>query len=156
MSQAVGPTPPPLRFRRTLVDARREFEEQVLPRVSDHQARQGREMLEVAEGKARAEADKRVISIEAEVREIRDEALRELTEVRDSFDALASEASLGRISSAEYSNRLEALRRRQAEAEGQLDDAEEKVEQIAAVEDDPIRWYDDLTRRTNLLQEWPW
>jgi hypothetical protein len=139
-----------------LAEARRAFEEEILPRVSDHQANEGRRFLQEAEAKAQEQASKRVTSLEQEFRSIRDDALRKLTEVRDDYEALAAEGSSGRISAQDYQARLQDLRRQQQAAEGRLEDAEKLVDQAEAIEGDPIAYYDDLTRRMNMLQEWPW
>lgn len=143
--------------RRPLGQAREILEANIVPRLNDWQATQYREWLDRAENAARAQADSFAAEREAEVRETRDAALRELTAVRDGFDDLRAEGGTGRVSAAAYGERLHVLRERQERAEAALRAAEEKVERIERIEEDPIAWFDDLTRRTpRLLPEVPW
>lgn len=140
---------------RTIAEARSALE--LAPVVSDDQARRYREALEEAEHTATAAAVERIEAIETEVRETRDEALRELTAVRDAFDDLSAEGATGRIPSGEYAHRLDDLAHRQVAAEERLRAAEEKVGLIEEIEADPIAWADaHLYRFASTRPEFPW
>jgi hypothetical protein len=143
-------------MRRTLADARRSFEQEWLPRLSDHQARQGRQVLDQAEAEARQRAEAFMADREAEIRQARDSALRSLTEARDALEALAAQGAEGRMPAEEYERRLHSLRSQQAWADAQLDQAEEKVTLIGQIEADPLAWFDELTRRTGTTRDYPW
>lgn len=54
-------------------------------------------------------ADRYIADREAEVRQARDEGLRELTAVRDAFDDLSAQGAIGRLPGTEYGNRLDAF-----------------------------------------------
>lgn len=143
--------------RRTLADARRSLEGNVLPSASDYQAREYQQVLGAAEERAKARATEYLTEGEAEVRAVWDEALRELAAVRDAYDDLKSEGGLGRIPAAQYSAELNDLRQRQDRAEAALRDAETRVGAIEQIEEDPIAWYSDLQRRMpHLQEEVPW
>jgi hypothetical protein len=152
------PSPPPvLRLRRTIQEARRVFEAAVLPTAPDWQAREGRRILEQAEAEARAEADKRIASLEQEAREARDRALRSLAEIRDGYEALTAEGGNGRIDTQNYNVRLRDLRQQQWNAEDLLDRADGLVEDIEEIEGDPVAYVDNLTTRfPDLRKDWPW
>src|SRR5207244_3278532 len=116
-----------------------------------------RAALSEAEAQARKFVDDYISGQEQGVRTGRDEALRELTAVRDEFGDLLAEGSSGRLPAAEYADRLNELRARQAQAEAQLQQAEEKVAQIEKVETDPIGYYDQQAARFQHLRvEVPW
>jgi chromosome segregation ATPase len=143
--------------RRLLRDARRSLEEEVLPSANDYRGRQHTQVLQAAETRARQRAEAFLEEHEHDVREARDSALRELTEVRDELHELASEGKEGRISAGEYLDRLDHLRIRQRDAEASLSEVEQAIEHISAVEDDPIAWADDLASRfPRLKEDFPW
>jgi hypothetical protein len=143
--------------RLTISEARAVFEEQVLPQVNDHQAREARSILEAAEKQAQSFAAEYISDREREVRESRDQALRELTEVRDSLDDLRVEGGTGRVSAREYADRLEALHRRQEAAEAAMEEAQDKVSLIEQIETDPITFYDEMAERFEHMKvEVPW
>jgi chromosome segregation ATPase len=143
--------------RRLLRDARRSLEEEVLPRSNDYWNRQYSQFLQAAETRARQRADADLEEREQEVRQARDSILRELTEVRDELHELADEGKQGRISSANYLERLDHLRMRQRQAEEHLHELDQAIDQIATVEDDPIGWADDLASHyPRLREDFPW
>lgn len=144
-------------MRSGIGEARQRLELDVLPRVSDHQAKQYSQLLTEAEGEARIQADQHVAEAAAQVMERRDTALRELAAVRDGYDDLHSRGSSAQITSGEYTRELQKLRRRQQQAEASLRWAEQQVERLAAIEEDPIAWHDGLSARfANMQKEWPW
>lgn len=142
-------------MKRTIASAREEFEF-VIPQLSDHWVSQGKKILADAEAKAKEQADQFLGRHEEEALALRKDALQELTATRDELDQLATEGSHGRLPAREYSARLSELRERQQTAEAKLGRVEELADQIAEVESDPIAWFDSLTSRTHLLQEYPW
>jgi hypothetical protein len=143
--------------RRSVLEARQIFEQDVLPNVSDYQATEGRRRLEQIESDARAQADSYAAEREAEIREARDAVLRELTAVRDDLEILTAEGRSGRLPASEYSTELYALRNRQQAAEARLGQAEEKLRQVEEVERDPLAWADSLMQRhPRLRPEVPW
>ena len=117
--------------RRLLRDAKRSLEEDVLPKADDYTARQHTRFLKEAEARARQRAQEFLEEREHEAREARDSVLRELTEVRDELHELVEEGKQGRISSAEYLDRLERLRMQQRGAEEELGEVEQAIEKIA-------------------------
>lgn len=140
---------------RTIAEARAALE--LAPVVSDDMARRYREALEEAENTATAAATERIEAYEGEVRTARDEALRELTAVRDAFDDLSAEGATGRILAGEYAHRLEDLAQRQVAAEERLRAAEEKVGWIEEIEADPLGWADEHLYRFPATRPWfPW
>lgn len=143
--------------RRTLGDARRTLEEDMLPGLSDYWGVQLKAQLTAAEARAKQHADSFVSDRQTEVLATRDAVLRELTDVRDGYDDLANQAAMGRITATDYSARLRTLRQRQAGAEDALGRAEESVEVVAAIEEDPLGWYDDVSRRMpSMLTDFAW
>lgn len=142
-------------MKRTIASAREEFQF-VIPRLSDHWVNRGKQILADAEAKAKDEADKFVQHHEEEALALRKDALQELTATRDDLDALTTEGAHGRLPASEYSARLSELRERQRTAEAKLDRVEELADRIADVESDPVSWFDSLTSRTHLLQDFPW
>ncbi len=143
--------------RRTLSDARQALEQDVLPMVSDHKAREFQAALAEAEKQATSFAEGYIGDQEQEVRTARDEALRELTAVRDAFDDLLGQGSSGRVPASEYTDQLQELRGRQTQAEAQLAWAEERVTLIEQIEADPIAWFDELASRfPQMKAEVPW
>jgi len=142
-------------MKTTLANARQNLED-ALPGLSDWQAREARQVLADAEARAKSYAEEYIAAREAEVRAARDEALRELTAVRDGMDALTSEGSTGRISAEDYSTTLNGLVARQFAAEERLNRAEEKVGLIEQIEADPVARCDSMSQRIpHLLMELP-
>jgi hypothetical protein len=143
--------------RRTLAAARRVLEHELLPRVSDYWAAEAGQVLEAAEAKARQVADGYAAARDAEIRLGRDEALRELTAVRDELEDLATQGATGRLRAADYSVTLHDLRERQVRAEDQLAQAAEKVALVEQIEADPIAWFDEFAcRQPHVMPEVPW
>lgn len=143
-------------MKRTLTEARAAFEASV-PGLTDSWANEGRRILSEAEDGAKATVGEFVAEQEREALELRDEALKVLTSVRDELDDLAAQASTGRLSANDGSGRLDELRRMHAQAEQELATLSERADSIASIEDDPIAWYSDLQRRMpHLLWESPW
>ncbi len=143
-------------MRRPLAEARRDFEQFIAPRLNEHQLREVRQRLEAAEGRARQRAAEYVVQREQEALALRDESLRELTEVRDEYDRLAITAPDGRTSARDLGAQLAELQRRQAAAEERLSRAEAVAERIAEVEEDPIAWFDSITAGKPTLMEDLW
>jgi hypothetical protein len=139
--------------RRTIQDARKEYEA-LLPSITDYYANQFRNELTEAEQKAQALAAEHVAREADNLLQLRDSALRTLTDVRDDYDALAATGRDARVSAADYSAQLNVLRRRQADAEELLARAEMEAERLAAIEDDPVAYHDDIAGRTHQLPEW--
>lgn len=143
--------------RRTMADARRALEEEVIPRVSDHWANEYRTFLESAESVARKQADEFFERREGEILGVREEALKSLTEVRDEYDALQSGIGTGLLPARDATLSLRSLRRRQEEAEALLGRAEHEVERLEELESDGgIAWMDDVMQRSGQLREFPW
>ena len=143
-------------MKSTIAQARSRFDSQVLPRVSDHRARELRTVLDEAEAQARTVASQHVAQHEARIQEMRQSALQELTAVRDAYDDLAPRAGMP---AGEFSAQLRDLRHRQQRAEGQLTRAEEIVALIEGVEADPVAWFDGLSERfpaARITREWSW
>jgi hypothetical protein len=144
-------------MRRTIADARRTLEEDIAPGLNDGRLRQAQEVLAQAEAQARETARGYLDRQEAEVQEVRQTALRDLTEVRDAFDSLVAEGAEGRISAREYAERLDALGQRHARADDALAKAAEQVERFEGVEDDPVGFYDELASRFEHMKvDFPW
>ena len=144
-------------MRRTLADARAALEQDVAPHVNNYQLGQYREVLTRAEAEAKTRADAYLAERADEVSAAQTDAVRTLTAVRDAFDDLTAGARSGRIPADAFAAEIATLRARQAEAEDALRRAEEKVEAIAQIEADPLRWSDDLSRRLPHLREnFPW
>jgi predicted ATPase len=144
-------------MKRTIADARQALEQDVAPGLNDHRMRELQAVVKAEEDKARARAASYVEQREGEVRAIRDEALRLLTEARDRMEELTSAARLGRVPAQEVAGQLQEARRQQQQAEAELARAEAIVARIESVEDDPVAFVDDLFRRNpQLMPEWPW
>ena len=144
-------------MKRTIVDARRALEEDLIPTVSDHVAKQARQELAAGEAKARRHADSYISEREAEIITMRDAALRELTETRDKLDVLAAQGRDARIPTAEYTARLRELSQRTDRAEDALGQCEELTDRLDEIEQDPIAWFDALTARIpRLVLDWSW
>jgi hypothetical protein len=144
-------------MQRTVAEARRVLEQDVIPRVNDHWANEWRQVLAKAEDEARTVADRFVADREEEVLAARDAALRELTACRDAYDDLTKQGAQGRVSAREYAAALGDLRRRQTAADAAIAQAVEQVEQIEDIEDNPIAFFDQLVTRTPRLKpEFPW
>jgi hypothetical protein len=144
-------------MRRTLADARRSMEQELIPGSSDYVSGQAKAFLEEQERKATKAADSYISERERELVEVRNTALRELAEVRDQLEDLASEGRTGRIPAEHYTSLLHDLRERQAQAEAQLAKGQEQVEAIEQIEEDPIAWFDSLTQRQpHMRMDFPW
>jgi hypothetical protein len=144
-------------MRRTISEARRAFELDVVPRVNDFGRQQFEAKLREEEAKARAAVAEVISGQEARVLQLRDQSLRELTEVRDEFDRLDAEAGDGRLDAAHLAEQLDVLKHRQDAAESRLQRAAERVDYVDRAEQDPIAWYDDLIERMPQLKpDWPW
>lgn len=142
--------------RRTIAQARWTLENNVTG-VPGQVTAAYRAALEAAEAKAREEADAAAADLERQALELRDGALRELTDVRDAYDELRTSTATGRVSASDHSRRLSELRQRQEQAETKLADALVQAERIEAIEADPVAYYDDFTsRHPQLLQDFPW
>lgn len=142
--------------RRTIAQARWVLENE-LPTTPGQVTTALRTVLDEAESKARREADETAADLERRVLELRDNVLRELTEVRDGFDELRAATANSRASASDQSRRMNELRQRQERAEAELADALTHAERIEAIEADPVAYYDDLTsRHPQLLQDFPW
>lgn len=139
--------------RRTITDAKRELDV-LLPGISDYWAKQFRQEISAAEQRAEALAAEHVAREADNLLQLRDAALRTLTEVRDDYDALAATGRDARVSATDYSAQLNVLRRRQADAEELLARAEMEAERLTAIEDDPVAYHDDIAGRTHQLPEW--
>jgi chromosome segregation ATPase len=142
--------------RRTIAQARWVLENE-LPATPGQVSTALRAVLGDAEAKARSEADTSAADLERRVLELRDNALRELTEVRDAMDELRTTSANGRASASNHSRRLNELRQQQERAEAKLAEALTHAERIEAIEADPVAYYDDLTsRHPQLLTDFPW
>ncbi len=140
-------------MRRTLADARRAMEEDLIPQSSDYIANRAREFYREQERKAEQQAARFISEREAEVVSIRNEALRELAEVRDGLEALNTAS----LPSEEFTAELRSLRERQAEAEAALTKAQEHVDLIEQIEEDVTAWWSEMESRQPQLQaDWPW
>lgn len=140
-------------MRRTIAAFKHDFETNILPGVSDYNANRIKKLIAEAETEARLRAKAHVEELERQVLSLRDEALHELTEVRDSFDDLARDGQDARVRAADYSSKMAELRKRQDQAEEQLAHAEAIVEDLEAVEADPIEWFDKFTQRMPMLMK---
>jgi hypothetical protein len=144
-------------MRRTIAVARRTLEEDIAPDLNDGRLRQAQEVLAQAEAHARETAGAYLDRHEAELQEVRQSALRELTEVGDAFDALVAEGAEGRIYAKAYAERLDALRQRHAQADDALAKVAEQVERFEGIEDDPVGFYDELASRLEHMKvDFPW
>jgi hypothetical protein len=143
-------------MKRTITEAQRAFASQ-LPHLSDYLANEERQVLAAHEVAAKEHADRFITGHEEEALGLRDEALRELTAVRDALDDLNAEGSTGRVSARDYSARLSDLRARQEIADAQLSKAANLADTMEAVEADPIEWFSGLQERMPHMQvEVPW
>ena len=143
--------------RRTIGEARRLLERDLLPRVGDYWGKVYNDELDRAEQHAKQYADQHISDREKEIKEVRNSSLRELTEVRDALQSLEAEGKRARIGAAEYNQRLAELRQRQRVAEAALSKAEEEVDEVEEVETSPVEWYDSLSRRMpTLRREFSW
>jgi chromosome segregation ATPase len=143
--------------KRTLGDARRVLEEDVIPRVSDHWAAEYRRVLGSGEADAKQRASRYVDDLAKEIDKLRDEALRDLSSCRDELEDLAREGKTGRLAADVFTDELHKLHRRQDQAEAMLTEAEKKLEQVESIEGAPLDWYDGLARRIpSMLKEFPW
>ena len=144
-------------MKRSIADARRALEEDLIPNSSDHVAKQARQELAANEQKAKQHADGYVGEREAEILTMRDAALRALTETRDELDALAAQGREARIPTAEYTQHLRELSQRKDRAEDALSQCEELTDRLGEIEADPCRWFDALTARMpGLILDWSW
>ncbi len=142
--------------RRTIADARVALERDLAPTLNDFAMREQRVLAE-AEAVATKAAEQRIAAEEQAVVAARDAALHALTDTRDAMDELRRTGATGRVSASDYQARLQALRQQQGAAEQHLAKAEEQVEAIAAIEADPVAYYDELCRRQPaLLPHFPW
>lgn len=142
-------------MKRTLVDARRAADA-VLPQISDYQASLLREWLRGEEARAKQEATEFVMAREGEVLSMRDDALRELTTVRDAYTELAAEGGTGRISAHDYTERLNELKVRQAAADQHLAEATHIADRMEEIEDAPVEWFSGLQERMpHMMSETP-
>lgn len=143
--------------KRPVAEARRIFEEDVAPHANPYWHGEYTRILEAAEQRAVEMANERIDLLEGQVKELRDDALRTLTETRDEAEELNRELQLGHASASEYSTRLAGLRAQKEAAGNALARAEEIVDQVEEIEQDPIAFVDDLARRLPVAQqEFPW
>ena len=144
-------------MKRTIADARRALEQDVIPSASDHVAAKARAELAANEAKARKHADGYITEREAEILTMRDTVLRALTEARDELDALTAQGRDARIGTAEYTQRLRELSQRRERAEDALSQCEELTDRLGEIERDPCAWFDALTQRMpRLVMDWSW
>lgn len=142
--------------RRTVAEARTVLE-QTKPHLSEYWVTRYTSVIERKEQQAREHAEGSVAQRADEALRLRDEALRELTEVRDGLDDLAKEGKAGRTPSRDYLSRMEELKQRQVTAEGQLDRADAIAQDVERIEADPLAWFSELQERSpRLKQEFPW
>jgi chromosome segregation ATPase len=143
--------------RRTIADARRSLESDLLPSASDHIANLAKRELAAAEAKAKQHADAYVARREGEILQLRDTALRWLTDARDGLEALTAETASARTTASDASRRLRDLQGLKDRAESALAKCAEEAEELEAVEKDPSTWFDALTQRSpHLRLEWSW
>jgi len=127
------------------------------PALSDYQSSQFRKVIAGLEQKASEAASAHVLQKEQEALAIRDDALRQLTEARDEYEAIAREAAEGRTEASVLSKRLNRAQRQQAASEEALAKAEEAAAEIERVESDPVAWYADLQERIpSMKADLPW
>lgn len=142
--------------RRTIAQARWTLGN-VIANAPGHVAAAYKEVLEEAETKARREARATLLQLERHVRELRDGAISELTEVRVKYDELRNSSADSRVLASDYARHLIEMRRRQDQAEGKLAEAHAEVERVKEIEADPVAYYDGLTsRHPQLLEDFPW
>jgi len=143
-------------MKRTVAEAHRAFDD-VLPRLSDYQANEGRQALQELDQHAANEADEFTKAREEEALALRDEALKALTEARDGFESLSAEGSEGRIAGTDYAARMHELKERQDTAEAKLARATEIADGIEGIEADPVAWFSELQKRMPHLRTMvPW
>jgi len=144
-------------MKRSIADARRALEEDLIPSSSDHVAAKARSELAANEAKARKYADGYVGEGEAEILTMRDAALHALTETRDELDALTAQGREARIPTSEYAARLRELSQRRERAEDALGQCEALTDRLGQIEQDPTAWFDALTQRMpRLVMDWSW
>lgn len=136
--------------KRTIREARSILEEDLAPGLNDYHLKRFRQSLTEAEGAARKAADEFMTRHEEHVKAARQEALKEVCDVRDELEALAAEGETGRVTGQDYAGRYTALTDRQAKAEKRLDEVGQLISAVAEVEEDPVAWAD-----TNLYQRYP-
>jgi hypothetical protein len=143
--------------KRTIQDARTALERDLAPTLNDHAMREHQAVLAQAEAVATGAADQRIAAQEQSVLAARDAALHALTDTRDAMDELRRHGATGRVAARDYQAQLASLRQQQASAEQTLAKAEEQVEVIAAIEADPVAWFDALCQRQpTLMRSFPW
>lgn len=144
-------------MRRTIAQARLVFEQEVLGRVTDYQRSEFEAMIREREKLAQREASSFVDSQLADAMSMRDDALRELTEVRDESDDLPREIGEARVAADDFALRLNELRARRENADTRLREADAVCASIDEAEADPVAWFDaTLARSPQLMPDWPW
>lgn len=143
-------------MKRTIASARLALAED-FSRQPDWWQRKAQAALVEAEKAANEYATGFLDRMTPEIEGVVVEATQELTEVRDALDDLRREASDGRMPAPTYAQKLAELRDRQTRAEVALEDAEDRVEDLAKIEEAPIEWFDAQSERfTHLQRTFPW
>ncbi|MGI9121204.1 MAG: hypothetical protein ACR2G7_13990 [Acidimicrobiales bacterium] len=136
--------------QRTIADATFALETAAGLSDADRRTAQGEieEAKRLAATSANELADARVV----EVAELRDEALRELCDVRDAYAELINAAEIGRITAAECDRALNDLRARQRTAERTISRTSEALTFVEAVEADPVAYGDAICAKYPLIR----
>ena len=136
--------------QRTIAEA--TFALECLSGLSDVDRRAFEAEIKAAKAEATASAETIMDGRVNEVAEARDEALAELCEIRDAYEALVGQAQLGRTTAADYESNLNELRSRQRSAERHLGRTEEALAFIETVEADPTSYGEQLFNKYPLIR----
>ena len=128
--------------RRTLREARSVFEGDLAPSLNP--TMHARLVSELTEAESRA-AERAEAFLASEVEDIeaaRHELLVEVCQVRDQYEALAARVGSGEVTAREAGRDLAKLNRRMQAAQEALAKTDDRISELASVEDDPLGWVD--------------
>jgi hypothetical protein len=128
-------------MKRSIADARLTFEETIRPTANAYQEAHARQLLEEAEQDARNHITARVEQESAATVEAIRDAQRELADVRDGYDFLAT----ANMSATDLTQAMRDLRNREQSATAQLDILTGQVDELPEIEADPLAAYYDMT-----------
>lgn len=95
-----------------------------------------------AEAEARRHAETFLATEASNVDARRQQLLVDACEVRDAYESLTAEVARGDARARDAAAALAELNRRRQAIERALDDTQHRIDELAAVEDDPLAWVD--------------
>jgi chromosome segregation ATPase len=128
--------------RRTLREARSVFEQDLAPTLNPTMHGRVEEELRQAEARATRHAEAFLATEVGHVESARQQLLIEACQVRDAYEALSRRVAVGEVKARDAARELTELNRQRQTLQEALDATEDRIGELALVEDDPLGWAD--------------